>query len=154
MTTTNSICNTVAAVIDELQRPCMRCMGISNKPCAHCDDRGWNASKDLNTIIMNVKYPLTIVFKNDMIGWSAEVALDGDMPTGTDRTAYDNPVYAIYEALFEALTDKLGAGHMGELESQAKTVKLPRRTRGRGRPIKSVRTVQESVKWLQPGSES
>jgi hypothetical protein len=93
-----------------------------------------------------------------MIGWRAEIALDRDIPTGMDKQAYDNPVYAVYEALFEALTDRLGAGRMGEFESQSvrklSDVKLPRRTRGRGRPIKSVRTVQESVKWLQPESES
>ena len=154
MTTISDTCKSVAAVITELQVPCMRCRDYASVDCTRCDGIGWIPTQSLEHIITNIKYPLTIVFKNDMIGWSAEVALDGDMPTGTDRTAYDNPVYAIYEALFEALTDKLGAGHMGELESHAKTVKLPRRTRGRGRPIKSVRTVQESVKWLQPGSES
>ncbi len=146
MTTTNSICNTVAAVIDELQRPCMRCMGISNKPCAHCDDRGWNASKDLNTIIMNVKYPLTIVLENDMIGWHASVAFDGKPLIFNNKIIYETPVDAIYAALFEALTDKLGTNKIGQLNSKH-TYKLTRRTRGRGRRIK---TVQESVQWLLP----
>jgi hypothetical protein len=88
---------------------------------------------------------LTIVFKNDMIGWYAEVALDGDSPIGIDRQAYDSPVYAVYEALFEALTAKLGAGRMGKFESRSirklSEMKRPRRARGRGRPIKSIRTV-------------
>ena len=43
---------------------------------------------------------------------------------------------SVYEALFEALTDKLGAG---KFESRTirklSEVKRPRRARGRGRPI-------------------
>ena len=160
MITINDICKSVAAVITELQVPCIICLGQSNtyKVCTRCDDKGWSATQDLSKIITNIKYPLTIVFKNDMIGWYAEVALDGDAPTGMYRQAYENPVYAVYEALFEALTDKLGAGRMGEFESRSvrklSEVKRPRRTRGRGRPITSARTVQESVQWLQPESES
>ena len=159
MITTNDICKSVAAVIPELQNPCMSCMGYKRSACTHCDGLGWQPSKHIDRIITNVKYPLTIVLKNDMIGWSAEVALDGDgLKTNGNRQAFDNPVDAVYEALFEALTDKLGAGRMGEFESRAQP---PRQhttpkgtTRGRGRPIKSAMTVQESVKWLQPGSES
>ena len=159
MITTNDICKSVAAVIPELQNPCMACMGYKRSACTHCDGLGWQPSKQIDRIITNVKYPLTIVLKNDMIGWSAEVALDGDgLKTNGNRQAFDNPVDAVYEALFEALTDKLGAGRMGEFESRAQP---PRQhttpkgtTRGRGRPIKSAMTVQESVKWLQPGSES
>ena len=159
MITTNDICKSVAAVIPELQNPCMSCMGYKRSACTHCDGLGWQPSKQIDRIITNVKYPLTIVLKNDMIGWSAEVALDGDgLKTNGNRQAFDSPVDAVYEALFEALTDKLGAGRMGEFESRAQP---PRQhttpkgtTRGRGRPIKSAMTVQESVKWLQPGSES
>ncbi len=158
MITTKSICNAVAAVIDELQIPCTRCMGINSHkllPCPQCDSRGWTYTKSLQNIIMNIKYPLTLLLKNDMIGWSAEIAIDGSsLKANSDRPAYDSPVDAVYEALFEALTDKLGAGRMGEFESKAQP---PRQyttskgtTRGRSRPI----TVQESVKWLQPGSES
>ena len=160
MITINDICKSVAAVITELQVPCITCLGQSttHAVCRRCEDRGWTPTLDLNRVITNIKYPLTIVLRNDMIGWCAEVALDGDVPTGKDQQVHDNPVYAVYEALFEALTDKLGAGRMGEFESRTirklSDVKRPRRTRGRGRPIKSVRTVQESVKWLQPGSES
>ena len=160
MITTNDICKSVAAVIPELQNPCMSCMGYKRSACTHCDGLGWQPSKQIDRIITNVKYPLTIVLKNDMIGWSAEVALDGDgLKTNGNRQAFDSPVDAVYEALFEALTDKLGAGRMGEYESMTRTVpKQPTRpkrtTRGRGRPIKSAMTVQESVKWLQPGSES
>ena len=160
MITTSDICKSVAAVITELQVSCITCLGQSNtyKVCIRCDDRGWNPTLDFNRVITNIKYPLTIVLQNDMIGWSAEIALDGDIPTGMDKQAHDNPVYAVYEALFEALTDKLGAGKMGEFESRSirklSDVKRPRRTRGRGRQIKSTRTVQESVQWLQPGSES
>ena len=160
MITINDICKSVAAVITELQVPCITCLGQSttHDVCRRCEDRGWTPTLDLNRVITNIKYPLTIVLRNDMIGWSAEIALDGDIPTGMDKQVHDNPVYAVYEALFEALTDRLGAGQMGKFESRSvrklSDVKRPRRTRGRGRPIKSVRTVQESVKWLQPGSES
>ena len=162
MITTNSISNAVASVIDELQIPCMHCMGLNSyklKPCQHCEGRGWNHTKSLHNIITNIKYPLTLVLKNDMIGWSAEIAIDGtSLKVDSDRHAYNDPVDAVYEALFEALTDKLGASKVGEFESKAQHPrqhnKPKRTTRGRGRPIKSVMTVQESVKWLQPGSES
>jgi len=91
---------------------------------------------------MNIKYPLTLLLKNDMIGWSAEIAIDGEsLKANSDRPAYDNPVDAVYEALFEALTDKLGAGRIGELESKAHQSRQHLRprgtTRGRGRLIKS-----------------
>ena len=158
--TISDICKSVAGVVTELQVVCITCLGqsVAFTVCRRCEDRGWTPTLDLNRVITNIKYPLTIVLRNDMIGWSAEIALDGDIPTGMDKQAHDNPVYAVYEALFEALTDKLGAGKMGEFESRSirklSDVKRPRRTRGRGRLIKSVRTVQESVKWLQPGSES
>ena len=160
MITISDICKSVASVVTELQVSCITCLGqsVDSVVCRRCEDRGWTPTLDLNRVITNIKYPLTIVFKNDMIGWCAEVALDGDIPTGKDQQVHDNPVYAVYEALFEALTDKLGAGRMGEFESRSvrklSEVKRPRRTRGRGRPIKSVRTIQESVKWLQPGNES
>ena len=162
MITTKDICKSVAAVIPELQNPCMSCMGLNSYkllPCSHCGGLGWQPSKQIDRIIMNIKYPLTIVLTNDMIGWSAEVALDGDgLKTNGNRQAFDSPVDAVYEALFEALTDKLGASKVGEFESKAQHPrqhnKPTRTTRGRGRPIKSVMTVQESVKWLQPGSES
>ena len=162
MITTSDIAKAVATVITELQVPCKLCEGLYTEYnytiCPRCNNKGWFPTHDLYKIIINIKYPLTIVLRNDMIGWSAEIALDGDIPTGIHKQVHDNPVYAVYEALFEALTDKLGAGQMGEFESRSvrklSNVKRPRRTRGRGRPIKSVRTVQESVKWLQPGSES
>ena len=153
MITISDICKSVASVVTELQVSCITCLGqsVDSVVCRRCEDRGWTPTLDLNRVITNIKYPLTIVFKNDMIGWCAEITLDGDIPTGRNKQVHDNPVYAVYEALFEALTDKLGAGRMGGFEVP---VKRPRRTRGRGRLITSVRTVQESVKWLQPGSES
>ena len=155
MITTSDIAKAVATVITELQVPCKLCEDLFTKDnytiCPRCANKGWFPTHDLHKIIINIKYPLTIVLTNDMIGWCAEIALDGDIPTGKNKTIYDDPVYAVYEALFEALTDKLGVGKMGGFKVP---VKRPRRTRGRGRLIASVRTVQESVKWLQPGSES
>lgn len=145
MITTNDTCNEVAAVISELRRPCIRCMGKRKQPCELCNDRGWVATKNLESIITNVKYPLTILLENDMIGWHAEIQFDGSL-TFNNQNIFDNPVDAVYQALFEALTDKLGENKIGQLTSQH-TYKIPRRTRGRGRPIK---TVQESVQWLQP----
>ena len=138
-------------MIEEIQVPCMRCMGtdshwrakfIKLRPCQNCDNRGWIPTKSLQNIIMNIKYPLTLLLKNDMIGWSAEIAIDGEsLKANSDRPAYDNPVDAVYEALFEALTDKLGAGRIGELESKAHQPRQHLRprgtTRGRGRLIKS-----------------
>ena len=152
MITTNDICIAVASVIEELQQICMHCLGIRPyklQPyyqgrilCVRCLDRGWYPTESLDNIITNIKYPLTLLLKNDMIGWSAEIAIDGDsLKANSDRPAYDDPVDAVYEALFEALTDKLGAGRMGQYVTEAPPVSeehsRPRRTtRGRGRPIK------------------
>ena len=148
MTITNDTCNAVAAVINELQISCIACLGQSVEyiVCRRCDGRGWIASKNLDSIITNVKYPLTILLENDMIGWHAEIQFDGKSLTFNNKNIFDNPVDAVYEALFEALTDKLGTNKIGQLNSQH-TYKKPRRTRGRGRRIK---TVQESVQWLTP----
>ena len=155
MTTTNDISKAVANVLPALQQRCPACrfvirddVTLFQRDCSICENRGWLPTRSLEAIITNLEYPFTLVLSNDMIGWCAEIVLDGDTPTGKDKKAYDDPVYAVYEALFEALTDKLGAGRTGRF------INLPRRTRGRGRPIKSVRAIQESVKWLQPGSES
>ena len=163
----DDICQAVAAVITKLREPCNNCNGlkqteaiinghlvqimseITYQPCHSCNDTGWLPTQNLHTIITNIEYPLTLVLKNDIIGWSAKITLDGNIPLSMNKPSepllfYDNPVYAVYEALFEALTDKLGEGRKEEFESQIISVKRPRRSRGRGRLIKSKET-QESV---------
>ena len=155
----DDICQAVAAVITELREPCNSCNGLKQteaiinghivqimsestyQSCHICTGIGWLPTQDMNTIITNIKYPLTLVLKNDMIGWSAKITLDGDTPlTSINKSIYDSPVYAVYEALFEALTDKLGAGRKDEVGSQIISVKRPKRIRGRGRLIKSTET--------------
>ena len=74
-----------------------------------------------------------------MIGWYANITLDSE-PTNSQRTnnnTYASPIEAIYEALFETLTDRIGEGM---------EVTRSRRTRGRGRPIRNKAT-EESESW-------
>ena len=137
--TTNDIYRAVAGVIPILQVPCVCKLMTVIRPCGHCADYGWIPSISLSHIITNIEYPFTLVFKYDMIGWYANITLDSE-PTNSQRTnnnTYASPIEAIYEALFETLTDRIGEGM---------EVTRSRRTRGRGRPIRNKAT-EESESW-------
>ena len=137
--TKNDIYRAVAGVMPVLQVPCVCKLMSVIRPCGHCSDYGWNPSISLSHIITNIEYPFTLVFKYDMIGWYANITLDSE-PTNLQRTnnnTYASPIEAIYEALFETLTDRIGEGM---------EVTRSRRTRGRGRPIRNKAT-EESESW-------
>jgi len=137
---TNDVYRAVAGVMPVLQVPCVCKLVPVFRPCEHCADNGWIPSISLSHIITNLEYPFTLVFKYDMIGWYASITLDSE-PTNLQRTnnnTYASPIEAIYEALFETLTDRIQEGMAG---------KRPRRTRGRGRPIKSIKATEESEAW-------
>jgi len=141
MVTTNDISRAVAQVLPVLQVPCTcKIIRVNTGPCGYCRDQGWMPTISLTHIITNIEYPFTLVFKYDMIGWYASITLDSE-PTNLQRTnnnTYASPIDAIYEALFETLTDRIQEGMAG---------KRPRRTRGRGRPIKSIKATEESEAW-------
>ena len=137
--TKNDIYRAVAGVMPVLQVPCVCKLMTVIRPCGHCADYGWIPSISLSHIITNIEYPFTLVFKYDMIGWYANITLDSE-PTNLQRTnnnTYASPIEAIYEALFETLTDRIGEGM---------AVTRSRRTRGRGRPIRNKAT-EESESW-------
>ena len=137
--TSNDIYRAVAGVMPILQVPCVCKLMTVIRPCGHCADYGWIPSISLSHIITNIEYPFTLVFKYDMIGWYANITLDSE-PTNLQRTnnnTYASPIEAIYEALFETLTDRIGEGM---------EVTRSRRTRGRGRPIRNKAT-EESESW-------
>ena len=137
--TSNDIYRAVAGVMPILQVPCVCKLMTVIRPCGHCADYGWIPSISLSHIITNIEYPFTLVFKYDMIGWYANITLDSE-PTNLQRTnnnTYASPIEAIYEALFETLTDRIGEGM---------AVTRSRRTRGRGRPIRNKAT-EESESW-------
>ena len=137
--TSNDIYRAVAGVMPILQVPCVCKLMTVIRPCGHCSDYGWIPSISLSHIITNIEYPFTLVFKYDMIGWYANITLDSE-PTNSQRTnnnTYASPIEAIYEALFETLTDRIGEGM---------AVTRSRRTRGRGRPIRNKAT-EESESW-------
>ena len=137
--TKNDIYRAVAGVMPVLQVPCVCKLMSVIRPCGHCSDYGWIPSISLSHIITNIEYPFTLVFKYDMIGWYANITLDSE-PTNSQRTnnnTYASPIEAIYEALFETLTDRIGEGM---------EVTRSRRTRGRGRLIRNKAT-EESESW-------
>ena len=137
--TKNDIYRAVAGVMPVLQVPCVCKLMTVIRPCGHCADYGWIPSISLSHIITNIEYPFTLVFKYDMIGWYANITLDSE-PTNLQRTnnnTYASPIEAIYEALFETLTDRIGEGM---------EVTRSRRTRGRGRLIRNKAT-EESESW-------
>ena len=145
MVTTNDISRAVAQVLPVLQVPCtckieLSWLVPSTEPCVLCENQGWVPTISLTHIITNLEYPFTLVFKYDMIGWNASITLDSE-PTNLQRTnnnTYASPIDAIYEALFETLTDRIHEGMVG---------KRPRRTRGRGRVIKNTKATEESEAW-------
>jgi len=136
---TNDVYRAVAGVMPVLQVPCVCKLVPVFRPCGHCAEQGWIPSISLSHIITNIEYPFTLVFKYDMIGWYASITLDSE-PTNSQRTnhnTYASPIEAIYEALFETLTDRI----------EGKVAHSSRHTRGRGRPIKNIKATEESESW-------
>jgi len=120
MTTTNNIYSmsdmyvAVAEVLPNLQEVCSICYnfnsdgnGDGNTPseittCHVCNSRGWLPTRDLQNIIMKVEYNFTLVLQHDMIGWMADITLDGVSKEWLDneRPVYGDPVTATYAALY------------------------------------------------------
>ena len=130
MTTTSGIYSmkdmyiAVAAHMTKLQERCTSCNGLDlteatigdhtvavtsetiYQPCNVCDGVGWLPTRSLQNIIMNIDYNFTLVLQNDMIGWMADVTLDGVSKDWLDneRPVYGDPVTAVYAALYRSIT--------------------------------------------------
>jgi len=131
-TITNDMYRTVAHLVPQLREGCKFCIALTRDVVAHVSDGfvgfgdcvicmglGWMPTTNLNTIITSIDHPFTLVLTNDMIGWMADVALDGAPLEGRETPMFDNPLDAVYAALYRSLTER----------------KPQRRTRGRGRFI-------------------
>ena len=131
-TTTSDMYRNVAYVMPQLREGCKFCIALTRDAVAHVSDgfvgfgdcivcmgQGWIPTTNLTTIIKSIDHPFTLILSNDMIGWMADIALDGKSLDGSDAPMFDNPLDAVYAALYRALKDK----------------QPQRRTRGRGRPI-------------------
>ena len=132
MTTTSDMCRNVAHMMPQLRVGCGFCVALTRDVIAHVNDSfvgfgdcvvcmglGWLPTTNLTTIIKSIDHPFTLVLTNDMIGWMADVALDGNALDGCETPVFDTPVDALYAALYRSLDDR----------------KPQRRTRGRGRHI-------------------
>ena len=120
----------VALHLPKLRTHCIRCAGSDGiqLQCNLCGDRGWVAVRNIRDIIMNIEYPFTLVLRNDILGWMAEITLDGssdDTDGSSTSEAYKEPVEAIYGALYRSLASRT-----------EKDRPRRRRTRGKGRVIK------------------
>ena len=131
-TITNDMYRNVAHLVPELREGCGFCIALTRDVVAHISDgfvgfgdcvvcmgQGWMPTTNLNTIITSIDHPFTLVLTNDMIGWMADVALDGAPLDGGETPMFDNPLDAVYAALSRSLDEH----------------KPQRRTQGRGRPI-------------------
>ena len=131
-TTTSDMYRNVAYIVPQLREGCKFCIALTREAaanvsdgfvgfgdCVICMGQGWIPTTNLTTIITSIDHPFTLILSNDMIGWMADVALDGTALDGSDTPMFDNPLDAVYAALFRSLKDR----------------KPQRRTRGRGRPI-------------------
>jgi hypothetical protein len=100
----------VAKQMPKLQEPCNGCQdwseSIDGRICTVCNGLGWLATQNLQNIIMNIEYNFTIVLQHDMIGWMADVTLDGIEKNWLDneRPVYGDPVTAVYAGLYRAIT--------------------------------------------------
>lgn len=111
MTTQTDTYSAVATMLPKLKEICSMCANRnSNKEevgygdCPVCRGQGWKPSRDLQNIIQNIEYPFTLVLQNDMIGWMAEIKINGKEFPGLDTPAYDTPIAAVYAALYRTLT--------------------------------------------------
>ena len=130
MTTTSGIYSmkdmyiAVAAHMTKLQERCTNCNGLdlteatiggndveitsetTYQPCSVCGGVGWQPARNLQHIVMNIDYNFTLVLQNDMIGWMADVTLDGVSKDWLDneRPVYGDPVTAVYAALYRSIT--------------------------------------------------
>ena len=118
----------VALHLPKLRAHCIKCAGSDGiqLKCDLCDDRGWVPVRNIRDIIMNIEYPFTLVLRNDILGWMAEITLDGssDDTDGSTSEAYKEPVEALYNALYRSLIPRID-------HNQPRR----RRTRGKGRKI-------------------
>ena len=130
-TTTSDMYRNVAYMVPQLREGCKFCIALTREAAAHVSDgfvgfgdcvicmgQGWLPTTNLTTIINSIDHPFTLVLSNDMMGWMADVALDGKA-LGGEAPMFDTPLDAVYAALYRALKDR----------------QPQRRTRGRGRPI-------------------
>lgn len=118
-TTTNDMHRTVANLKPQLREGCGFCVALTSDGDAHSNDgfvgfgdciicmgQGWLPTTNLTTIITNIDHPFTLVLSNDMIGWMADVALDGIPPERSETPMFDNPLDAVYAALYQSLTGR------------------------------------------------
>ena len=114
----------VATHLTNLQEPCTKCNGLDQtkttieghsieitsgttyQSCNVCGGIGWLPTRSLQHIVMNIDYNFTLVLQNDMIGWMANVTLDGVSKDWLDdeRPVYGDPVTAVYAALYRVIT--------------------------------------------------
>ena len=134
-----NISSEVASIMPNLRINCSICSMRHADPkdtqvgygdCVFCMGVGWKPTENLHEIIQNIEYPFTLVLQNDMIGWMAEIQLTGKESPSSNHSTYDNPVEAVYAALYRTLIDQ----------------KPKRRTRGGGRLInQSVQAYKDST---------
>ena len=62
-------------------------------------------SQNLQNIIINIEYNYTLVLQHDMMGWMADVTLDGVAKGWLDdeRPVYGDPVTAVYASLYRTI---------------------------------------------------
>ncbi len=118
MTTTGDMHRAVAHMRPQLREGCGFCIALTKDGVAHtnegfvgygdcivCMGHGWLPTMDLTTIITNIDYPFTLVLSNDMLGWMADIELDGAPleRNGTPMELFDSPADAVYAALYQLL---------------------------------------------------
>jgi len=101
----------VAVAMPKLREPCYKCNGFiqtdstTHQPCYVCNAVGWLPTKNLQNIIINIEYNYTLVLHHDMMGWMADVTLDGVAKGWLDdeRPVYGDPVTAVYASLYRTI---------------------------------------------------
>ena len=115
MTITNDMYRSEVMEMPALREGCTFCIALSRDTIAHMSDgfvgfgdcsiclgQGWLHTSNINTNITNINHPFQLVLSNDMMGWMAVIALDGERD-GSDSPVFDTPLDAVYAALYRSL---------------------------------------------------
>jgi hypothetical protein len=104
--------NSVAQKMVKLRKLCIICNTVNSDRsypigygnCTSCGGIGWTPTYDFKTIIQSIDYPFTLILRNDMMGWMAELIIYGQDTECNEDYLYDSPLDAVYAALYRSLS--------------------------------------------------
>jgi hypothetical protein len=119
MGTNNNTSRMVAQVLPQLRESCGFCIALTRDTTAHVSDgfvgfsdcvicmgQGWAPTTNLTTILTEINHPFTLSVSKDMLGWTAELTVDGESLSKGIAPMFDTPLDAVYAALHRFLEER------------------------------------------------